>query len=1654
MFHILCEKHPFIKKMYESHKRDNLPTLLNPDDDNDINSMTYIMKTDLLRQLFLEPKYNKIVNPQTGIEIIINNTQLQKAELSLGEKNIDPADFRKHLDRYKDALFSAYEKYGRKGERKWPMRLQDINDMSRDYTQRPIIYADKEYWVFQMFQYKIYEHLKAYIITNNTTDYKTYIDNVWNVELDKLINVISRQYYTRKNVPETTDPGRVNFYYYKNIFENLPIYVDFRKHIYITLNDKLQDERKNGVKYEENDDKLLEEYVKIKSSEQPDQKQEDKSYIYAQYKTNKTLSDDELKEINLTSDEFDEQRLLMHYVHPYYDVCKEQIEEKYENLLCSFENPKMILELRQLQIKVNYLFYVIASQLYDAYIWQTTDTNIESQQEYLFEKLKQNDLYANENIDLYEQVYSEIILYFNVNAAGEYKANQVKGQIMEFIRIYKEGLLKQIKEKYLVDKRNINLFIVLKTHRFYLLYEDNIQKKINDLYENLMHLIQNNSVMFDTINDPKYLVLYLRFKHGLWTFNDKEFLKEKKEYLRDFDIMEGKIFTLSSIYRQYKGDETKNTSLYHELFDYGGMTPERCRFVYKANRPLVETLNYGNQTDLEQFDEGIDRNPLFSTAPYNVGCEYFADIMPLLKEQRHTVYGFTRNILKFKSCRKDFVGNNALWYIARGIWYKNFSLESHFDLSFGSNILDHLRVYVDLHRGHRELIFADDVNNSARHAHYVDEKHIINNSIKYMCDNTVYLGMLKIPTRRHNFVIMFIVWDCGSMCFELYEVSGGAINMSIILYSPYSTYHELRQMVHDYKSHFYELPRNLGYAVTKDKRDDKKETQFCIIHDDEKKAKYGNYSRIGIGVECQPIMVGGSSIPIIMTYVDPQYIMNIYKKQLSIGDKIATFYYNLFMQGISVWYYDMLKLVNQYSLLFNNRTISHITIYNTGKNIIDFQNTSILYYKSFTRNGIYLWMIQHIYKIINSNTHNIYEINTTSHTGNIFRIINDKYYPKNNFECNFICPKYTSGYDNKSYVEDINTKDINATFCDTQQIFLDSLNNIKRIDFLYINLLIFWHCGVKIGFMKYIISVNLLWIICLLCDKITNKSSICIRIGYSITNVSLKIYTLIAYLFEEFYIYTPEINAEYDNDIFLILKNKKNNIGHYELYLKELYKDLGKNIPDLYTKKEYIDVCGTDRTVDRLVLLSTILKDKIIDDIQFKNKEYKKLYKKIRKEIKSSNRKFYKQIKNIYAQCKELHKKITKNPEHDYKTEYYKKNLYACIQWSKKYDFPLIEQITDMTQVLKKDILQDMLTYEQPVLFKFKKNDAIKKISADTLEKFFNKAISKYFFEIRALDTRDMNVYHQVKLRIDYYHHKLIKEIKKKYNIKGFITQAWIKLLEIYSVIDIIPKNAKTFKSFHFCELPGAFIYATKFFIKTKTQIKDWQWKAQSLNPGSLSETDKRKAFGDDAGILKKYGEHYDFGNGSGDINDPENLEYYKTNCNDNDFVTADCGLPLSQKNISNILTLSMFLSVLSVLKNGGSCIIKRYVPIDNAQEIFLLNLFYNSFEQTIAYKPRVNQQSQEYYIIGIGYNRLNNTLETLETLQKNYVEITNIDDVQEPFLLQLDKMQHIILDNFNKHIKNKIYFADNFTKLTDDDWKMINTTSKDKINEWLELIK
>ena len=57
----------------------------------------------------------------------------------------------------------------------------------------------------------------------------------------------------------------------------------------------------------------------------------------------------------------------------------------------------------------------------------------------------------------------------------------------------------------------------------------------------------------------------------------------------------------------------------------------------------------------------------------------------------------------------------------------------------------------------------------------------------------------------------------------------------------------------------------------------------------------------------------------------------------------------------------------------------------------------------------------------------------------------------------------------------------------------------------------------------------------------------------------------------------------------------------------------------------------------------------------------------------------------------------------------------------------------------------------------------------------------------------------------------------------------------------IIPDTIEdTYKTFHFCELPGSMVYATMFYIKRITKIKKWDWNAHSLNSSALAIDDQR----------------------------------------------------------------------------------------------------------------------------------------------------------------------------------------------------------------------
>ena len=812
-------------------------------------------------------------------------------------------------------------------------------------------------------------------------------------------------------------------------------------------------------------------------------------------------------------------------------------------------------------------------------------------------------------------------------------------------------------------------------------------------------------------------------------------------------------------------------------------------------------------------------------------------------------------------------------------------------------------------------------------------------------------------------------------------------------------------------------------------------------------------------------------------FKDATYFWIVQGHYFGYRNKISHFLAKIFsIVGIKNYLHEIIPLIVPYYSMYPSIAnyediilkIGDAFSKNDNRDITNIKKTNILYYKLHTNGSLFFWEMQHKYDLINDQTTDIYDINTVSSIRDACVLIGDRYAPSTHINYTNIIPAFMTTarilayikQQSETRVSSITNLKINTIISETKKNLDDTLKNIVGVDILHINMRpdIYPSHISNINNFRYLIKIYFsLYIFTKLCDRIKKGGSVCICLEIFDMYYATRIVAIMAYMFETYYLTIPDTNLEKDEYIYIILKNKKDNIPSYVQYLHQLTDTLDKNMSKLYILDKWDNINTADNVMNAV-------KDNLIYKIKLLHPDIKKLYKRIKKDAKKCNKIFYRRLHQVYIDSKYIYKLQKKNVLTDeVKKKINDKNLYQCIQWGKKYDFPLSINDDKLSSILSGDILKDMFSYEDMIIFSFKKYPISEivintQINSDQIPKQFNKHLTSFLSETRALDNRNMDTYHKVKTDIDYYQKKLIKTIKKKHNIRDFVSQAWIKIFEIYTTIKIIPESVElaTYKSFHFCELPGSMVYATMFYINHKTKIKNWDWTAQSLNPYAQSTDDERKAFGDQGNILKKYRSHYDFGPlDTGDINDPQNLEYYQNKHGDNDLVTADCGLPYIQKNISNLLAFSMFLSVFSVLKIGGRCIIKRNLPISDNQEIFLLYLTYCVFDQMIIYKPRVNQQSQEYYVIGTGYRGIGDQImKQMKQIQKNYnqtglIDITTIPDT---FIQQLDKACDVLINNFNHFIKNKIYFADNFHNITPDDWTMIKKISKDKINEWLVL--
>ncbi len=818
------------------------------------------------------------------------------------------------------------------------------------------------------------------------------------------------------------------------------------------------------------------------------------------------------------------------------------------------------------------------------------------------------------------------------------------------------------------------------------------------------------------------------------------------------------------------------------------------------------------------------------------------------------------------------------------------------------------------------------------------------------------------------------------------------------------------------------------------------------------------------------------TLPVVDKIVSKYYLVDV-KQLISVKrklnqDKIVKYEYLVYKYS----YLDPTFVNPAFHKLFNKVDLSRTVLDSINDKIV-------LYYKINNLSILLLWELNYKYALIKPSYKYLYEINNMYSIANGITYINDHFFanePKKiiSFNLSYLTsePKL-----NQDIIDD-QTKQYNKDFLLAKYIhnmnnydeLMNQLNQIEQIDFLYLELFPF----------TFIISNQVRWAIMYMyytsifmkvIDKISRDGTLCIKINMVRNDIQARFVTIFCYFFEEYYLVNPEI-ANYSNpvDVFLILKNKKNISSDSSAILSKLLKKssyLGINLK--YMTADSVKVLYDNRSpLQDSEYLNYPVQQSFITNIKFKNPDIKRLYKLLKTQIYEFNRTYMVndcRNRQLVLELYERGEKGLISPEEE--QTMIERNLFECLQWSNKYKMPIKDKnnFTSFKNKMRRNIFTEFVSYEEDVLYKFKpiKDDSeLLFIDQDSnidfkyMPDYYTDALVKFNYETRAYDGRDLYILHQVKKRTDYYWHRLTKIISHKFKIQNdYISQAWIKMTEMLHVLPLIPKSKTSIKTFHFCELPGAFINAIKHFIASETKVanikRDWTWTAESLNPNQMSKEDARKAFGDEANMLKKYPDNYDFGpKMTGDITDPANLRYYFKNYPDNDLVTNDGGLAGNQHDLSYILGFAIYLTVFGCTKIGGNAIIKRYFPISNNQELYMLYTWNNLFGETLVYKPRVNYQSEEYYLVGLNYKGIDaSLLDCFMNFLKNYKLIGFSNDIPDSFLLQANKIQHKLLDNFNRMIRKKIYFVDNFTKLTKSDWSAIDDASSDKIEEWLEKV-
>jgi len=281
--------------------------------------------------------------------------------------------------------------------------------------------------------------------------------------------------------------------------------------------------------------------------------------------------------------------------------------------------------------------------------------------------------------------------------------------------------------------------------------------------------------------------------------------------------------------------------------------------------------------------------------------------------------------------------------------------------------------------------------------------------------------------------------------------------------------------------------------------------------------------------------------------------------------------------------------------------------------------------------------------------------------------------------------------------------------------------------------------------------------------------------------------------------------------------------------------------------------------------------------------------------------------------------------------------------------------------------------FQHPLLLKDRLNE-----EKDSIDRFhhYDRHLEAYYGKVTKLYDR-------------FAFYKNNKELIKPYYR---VSNAWLKCWEMIHAFSLIPSTyEKEYNVFCNAEFPGSFIFAIHHYLQTKTQIKKYQWHANSLWPGA------RGILEDSYGLYRKYQKRWlmDGVNRSGDVMDPNMMAYLLDEFPGRhtvDLYTSDIGIALrsdefsDQEELETPLNLGQIVHGLCLLREGGAMVCKMF-EFFTPFNMTLLYVISGMFRQFCITKPATSRPANsEIYVVGKGFLGYEKNAATIHALANDYL--------------------------------------------------------------------